>query len=219
MNVAGQNDPTIFDALVAFQSEMPTVTRETEGQAGQRKYKYADLTAIVKEATPLLTKNGLAFVCQPRRTDDGTYETVGVLVHTSGGTIEGSLPIFGRTPQEIGSSLTYNRRYLLGNLTGIVTDEDDDVAAANARPQQTRRQQSPLDVAKNKVAAVWRDTHGGVFDREALRDDYQQRFGLDIDNANAVDLNAYAQVLTAPAADEAFERALGAQPATEQEQA
>ena len=54
--------------------------------------------------------------------------------------VQGRWPINGRTPQEIGSAITYARRYLLGCLTGVVTDDDDDghIAARNQHQQQQR---------------------------------------------------------------------------------
>lgn len=208
---AAQQDD-IYTALVEFQKEMPTVQREATGQARGGKYKYADLTSIVKEVTPILTKHGLSFTCRPRRCDDGTYETVGVIMHTTGQYIEGALPVFGHSPQEVGSSLTYNRRYLLGNLTGIVTDEDDDGAAAQARPTQMASQTSPLNRAKEKVATAWRDTHGGEFDADAMRDDYASRYQRDIGDANVKDLEEYTKALLSASAEAAFGRALGAEP-------
>lgn len=132
----------IAKALAAFQAEMPTVAKSNTANVptkagGSYSYTYADLADVSAAATPLLAKNGLSFACLPRRCDDGSYELAGTLLHTSGESLEGSLPVFGRTAQEIGSALTYGRRYLLGCMTGIVTDADDDGAASQgAAPTQ-----------------------------------------------------------------------------------
>jgi hypothetical protein len=117
-------------ALIAFQAEMPVVGKNQTAtvpmkQGGSYSYTYADLADVTAAATPLLTRHGLAFSCCPRATERG-YELVGVLLHVSGTRIEGALPLHGNTAQDIGSSLTYMRRYLLGCMTGIVTDNDDD---------------------------------------------------------------------------------------------
>jgi hypothetical protein len=55
-------------------------------------------------------------------------------LHTSGQWIasEHPLPLSGR-PQEIGSALTYARRYSLSALIGIAADEDDDANAAQKK--------------------------------------------------------------------------------------
>ena len=144
-------------ALAAFQAEAPSVAKDKEAKVptksgGQYSYKYADLADIAQAAYPLLAKHGLSFSCCPRTGERG-LELQGLLLHTSGESLEGVLPLFGGTPQELGSALTYMRRYLLGALTGIVTDADDDGALAQHRAarqepagwesRQTRTQGQP----------------------------------------------------------------------------
>ena len=118
-------------ALAAFQAEMPSVPKTKTANAGSYSYKYADLADVSAAAMPLLTAHGLAFSCGARVTEQGGYELVGYLLHSSGEKVEGALPIQGRSAQELGSSITYMRRYLFGMLTGIVTDDDDDGRAAS----------------------------------------------------------------------------------------
>lgn len=126
----------VWTALLAFQAEAPRVNKgntavvKTTG-GGEYRYTYADLADVVDAAQPILTRLGLVFTCQPRLTAAGGYELAGRIVHASSGTdVEGCLPLFGRDAQSIGSGITYARRYLLGCLTGLVTD--DDVDARNA---------------------------------------------------------------------------------------
>lgn len=140
--------PDLAAALVSFQARMPTVAKAQRAQVptkagGSYSYTYAGLPDVVAAVTPLLTDCGLAFTVQPHRGEDGTYEVVGVLLHTSGQSIAAALPLFGRQAQEIGSSLTYARRYLLGCLTGVVTDDDDD--GTLAQQSQRRVEQTAED--------------------------------------------------------------------------
>ena len=90
------------------------------------KSRYADLAAIFTAARKPLSANGLAIV---QTIGDGVLHTR--LLHTSGQWIasEHPLPMSGR-PQEIGSALTYARRYSLSALIGIAADEDDDANGA-----------------------------------------------------------------------------------------
>jgi len=90
------------------------------------KSKYADLAAIFDAARKPLSANGLAIV---QTIGDSVLHTR--LLHTSGQWIasEHPLPMSGR-PQEIGSALTYARRYSLSALIGIAADEDDDATGA-----------------------------------------------------------------------------------------
>jgi hypothetical protein len=124
----------IAAALAGFQAEMPVIPNtevariETQSGGGYG-YRYASLGTMMPIVAPLLAKHGLAFTCMPTKTEGGPM-LVGVLLHSSGESLQGELPITGRSPQEIGSSLTYGRRYLLCCLTGIVTDDDDDGSLA-----------------------------------------------------------------------------------------
>lgn len=134
----------LCEALAAFQAEMPTVPKTKTAKVkmksgGEFSYSYADLADVTDAAMPLLAKHGLAFTSLPRQTDRG-YELCGELMHTSGETKEGALPLSGQTPQEMGSSITYMRRYLLGCMTGIVTDDDDDGRVASEPPARERPQ-------------------------------------------------------------------------------
>lgn len=128
----------IAHALVAFQSEMKTVGKDKVNP--HFKSRYADISSITEDIMPILTKHGLAFSCQPRSADNG-YEILGVLLHESGETLKGALPLFGNDAQKIGSSITYARRYLLCALTGVVTgDEDDDGNMATTTNERVQRQ-------------------------------------------------------------------------------
>lgn len=123
-------------ALAAFQAEMPIIPKNQKAKVptkagGSYEYTYAGLPDVSAVVMPLLTRHGLAFSVCPRVTEHGG-EVVGVLLHESGERLEASLPLFGRQAQEIGSALTYARRYLLGCMTGVVTDDDDDGSLAQA---------------------------------------------------------------------------------------
>lgn len=140
----------LSEALAAFQAEMPVVTKSKTAKVptkagGSYSYSYADLATVSEIAMPRLTAHGLSFTCAPRLTDAGHYELVGTLRHASGDAADGALPIKGGTPQELGSSITYARRYLLGAMTGIVTDDDDDGALASQQREerQQRRRGAP----------------------------------------------------------------------------
>lgn len=139
--------PNLATALAAFQAEMPKVSKNKEANVptksgGSYKYSYADLADVSEAAMPLLAKHGLSFTCLPDENDRG-FILKGRLMHTSGGVLKANLPLRGNTSQELGSSLTYMRRYLLGAMTGIVTDDDEDGTASNTaeRTQPARSRQ------------------------------------------------------------------------------
>lgn len=130
----------IAQALAALQAEMPVVPKGQRAtvptkSGGNYTYTYASLHDVTRVMYPLLAKHGLAFTCAPQVRADGTGTIDGVLLHSSGERLQSSIPLFGRTAQEIGSSLTYARRYLLGCLTGVVTDDDEDGTLAEQAAQ------------------------------------------------------------------------------------
>ena len=151
-------------ALAAFQAEMPTVHKGKKANVGQYSYAYADLADIVKSVAPLLASHGLAYAGSARHIEGGRYEVVGILSHASGETREGALPIQGGSPQQMGSAITYMRRYLFGLLTGIVTDDDDDgQAASRPAPQQQRQQPRPPAAQADTGEAITTKTRGALF--------------------------------------------------------
>lgn len=141
---AHEEHPGLFAALAAFQQDMPVVVKADKARVETKSgpaysYTYATLADVVRVTAPLLGRHGLAFTCHPARTESGALELVGTLTHETGGTVAGVFPLFGSTPQQLGSAITYGRRYLFGCLTGVVTDDDDDAAAAQqAPPTQVR---------------------------------------------------------------------------------
>lgn len=123
------------------------------------KSKYADLAAVLDAARKPLSENGLA-VTQATEIRDGALVLVTTLHHTSGEWIasEFPLPASGR-PQEMGSALTYARRYCLTALICNAADEDDDANAAEAAKQKIV---APTAVAPQKVEPPIDPTTGEV---------------------------------------------------------
>lgn len=91
------------------------------------KSNYATLDSVLDSLKKPLSDNGLS-VCQIP-TGGGL---VTVLLHSSGQWVAGCLPLHAEkeTPQAFGSAITYARRYALGAITGLATEEDDDGEAA-----------------------------------------------------------------------------------------
>ena len=93
-------------------------------------FQYADLAASISAAAPELQKNGLAVI----QTIHGQV-LVTTLAHSSGEFVTSQLPLHQGTLssnafQQIGSMITYLKRYAYCAILGIVADEDDDANAA-----------------------------------------------------------------------------------------
>lgn len=107
------------------------------------KNKYADLSSVRDAIQGPLAKNGLAYTQVIEIRESGMV-LVTALWHTSGQWISSEylLPETAR-PQEMGSALTYARRYSLSAMVGIATDEDDDAEGAEAAKQQVHAPVKP----------------------------------------------------------------------------
>jgi hypothetical protein len=127
---------SLIGALAKVQAEIPEVEKKRVGRVRSEKanyeYRYADLSEVSAAILPLLGKHGLAWLTQPMMTDHG-FVLRYTLMHSSGEQISGEYPLPDPSrvgPQQVGSALTYARRYCLCAVTGVAPGEDDDDAAA-----------------------------------------------------------------------------------------
>lgn len=110
------------------------------------KSKYADLSAVLDAVRPALTKHGLS-VTQTTKLCDGQLVLTTTLHHLSGESIASEYPLPIGKPQEMGSALTYARRYCLSAICCIAADDDDDATAAESAGQKAVKP-SPVRPAK-----------------------------------------------------------------------
>lgn len=138
----------LAEALSNFQGSVKqpklnkSVTVKTNG-GGSYKFQYADLGACISAAAPELQKNGLAVF----QTIQGQV-LVTTLAHSSGEFVTSQLPLhqgtlFSNAFQQIGSMITYLKRYAYCAILGIVADDDDDANAACANEYQYQTKEKP----------------------------------------------------------------------------
>lgn len=148
---------TLNAALAAVQSELPSVRKDQKAtvwsQKGSYTYNYADLADVSAAVLPLLSEHGLSWTTFPTLSE-GRFVLRYELRHTSGEFESGvyPLPEPGR-PQEMGSAITYARRYALCAVTGVAPEEDDDNAAA---AEQSASQRESKQAAQKKLKhQIW----------------------------------------------------------------
>lgn len=104
------------------------------------KSKYADLPALWEVSRKVLSDNGLALLQLPRHVPEGGICIETVLTHSSGQWIADDglfVPATKQDAQGYGSAMTYARRYSMGAILGLVSDEDDDGNGAS-RPAASK---------------------------------------------------------------------------------
>lgn len=137
---------TLAEALAAFQAEVPKMSKDEHakvtgksketGERYDRSYNYAGLDQFVEIVEPVLGKHGLSITSKTTFTD-GLFMLEVSLLHESGEreTAYWPLPDPRRVgPQDLGSAMTYGKRYLGWGLTGTFPGGiDDDGAKAQQR--------------------------------------------------------------------------------------
>jgi hypothetical protein len=135
-------------ALAKAQSEVEGAKKDSANP--HFKSKYADLASVWLACREALTKNGLAIIQGPGRTENGVMSMTTQLVHASGQWVREtmSIPLQKQDAQGYGSATTYARRYALAAFVGVSPEDDDGNAASH--PQQRH------DVAprQNNVAPI-----------------------------------------------------------------
>jgi hypothetical protein len=141
---------TLFGALVRLQAQMPHIgkgktAKVVTKEKGTYTYDYANLATIQAALKPLMPPLGLGFTAKPTIVirENGERE----FVHAPSGESDGgeyTLPDPARTtPQQLGSAITYARRYCLCAITGVAPDDDDDDGRAAATAARTARGKPP----------------------------------------------------------------------------
>lgn len=126
-------------------NEVPNFVTDETAQAGNRTYKYLNLATILKTIKPVFEKHGLAFNQRvtfsnkgEARQVIGTVETI--IFDSEEQMVACSYPFFVTgDPQQVGSAITYARRYSLYAVLGIFPDKDDDGAYAKQRYETADR--------------------------------------------------------------------------------
>lgn len=145
----------ISDALAKAQAAIsnPTKNREVtvKSDKGSYKFKYATFDAILDAVRAPLTANGIWFI---QCVDGGDMVTR--LVHSSGEWLESKVPMaeVRGGPQQLGSALTYMKRYGLCAALGIAADEDDDGNAAEGNGVEFKSRNEKAPPQKNAATVA-----------------------------------------------------------------
>jgi hypothetical protein len=185
---------TLHEDVVAALGALSEIVAKDEADAGQYKYKYAALSTIMSTIRPVLAAHRLA-VSQLVSSADGDLLVGTQLVHSSGERYQSGLLVVRQPaqPQQLGSMISYLRRYQLVALLGLAIEDDDASSAAaaqrpperKARPSAARSELS--DTQRRKIMALFGELGMSGTDR---RDDRltltAEIIGRDIETTNDV---------------------------------
>ena len=124
----------LFNAVSNFQVDCPKISKDSNNpffSDAKRKVNYASLPHILTVITPILKKNGL-LILQPVMNNC----VVTKLIHIeTGQTLESVYDIVCKdstNAQQIGSGVSYARRYSITSILNLNIDDDDDGNSATA---------------------------------------------------------------------------------------
>lgn len=192
-------------ALVAFQAAAPVIPKNRTAKIPTKSgpgysYKYADLSDMLAAIRQPLRDNGLAVTQMLCAASPGCMAIRTTIWHESG---ESTTDCFefgaaGKSPQEIGSLVTYMRRYALGSALSLATDEDDDGnAATHAEPRKAKPKaaEPPEDPVATAKAELWALAQGKGLTADELAAMFANDHGTDIRTADADTIRAFAKGL------------------------
>lgn len=163
MNRSDQID-ALAAALCKAQAATPAVPKRGHGQVGQQRTTYVTFDDLVDTVKAPLADNGLAFT---QMLDEGPALTT-MLIHSSGQWIAASTPIEAMEPnkgtnamQAYGSTLTYLKRYALGAMLGVASDDDDDGSAAKAVPVRKAAPAPQTQSTPDEPPDAWDEEEAG----------------------------------------------------------
>jgi hypothetical protein len=130
----------IAAALARAQARFTTITKDRTANAGKYGYSYADIADVLASVRPVLAAEGIAIVQPVEVTDNGMVLVTRLLCGSEAIESRMALPIEGEAPQQVGSLMTYYRRYALCALVGVAPEnEDDDGQAAQQSVRHDQR--------------------------------------------------------------------------------
>lgn len=134
----------LVPALIAARAEIPTVKKDQQNP--HFKSKYVNLAGIHEAYAGPLKDNGLCLFQSTRWIDGGLWLNT-TMYHTSGEWVAFDYPVFANygKPQELGSAITYSRRYSLMTILDIATEDDDGETASGRGPQRQQQPQGRRD--------------------------------------------------------------------------
>lgn len=147
--------PGIHASFTRALMEMPDLLTDSSNPHFQSKY--VSLPKLLATVRPVLAKHGLA-ISQRIQAEDTRLilQTVVHYEHDREILVVASYPVpLQGNPQQVGSAITYARRYSLMAALGIMGDPDDDGNLAASQPQQASQAVKPGKLTPGQASSLW----------------------------------------------------------------
>lgn len=147
-----------YKAIADLQNDITKITKNTDNP--YYKSKYSDLSAIYEEIKPKIKEHGFLLL---QRVVGNVLKTE--LIHIeSGKKVESEMDLLTAKPdmQQLGSAITYARRYSILSILNIETEDDDgNVAAGKTKSFDELETYEDFDNAikscksEKQISALW----------------------------------------------------------------
>lgn len=115
-----ENKVELYKKLLAAKKEMTAITKDSKNPFF--KSSYFDVNKLLSEVEPVLQQNGLLLM-QPILENKVISS---IIDPETGESIYSAIELQSlKNPQELGSAITYYRRYTLQSLLGLQAEDDD----------------------------------------------------------------------------------------------
>jgi hypothetical protein len=147
MNTQSEQINELMAALAKAQGQLKPAVKDSSNP--HFKSRYADLASVWEACREPLSANGLA-VTQTVISQEDSQFLVTTLGHVSGQWMKSfmKLPLQRPGPQELGSCLSYCRRYSLASMVGVFQDDDD---GEKAQVSYRNLTQSQVDDIRDEI--------------------------------------------------------------------
>lgn len=172
--------PSIHAAFTRALMEMPDLL--TDSSNPHFRSKYVSLPKLLAAVRPVLARHRLA-ISQRIQAEDThlLLQTVVHYEHDREILVVSTYPIpLQGNPQQVGSAITYARRYSLMAALGIMGDPDDDGNLAASQLQQTPRAVKPGKLTPAQASSLWEAAKNRGLTQQQLLEAASQVTGQEI---------------------------------------
>jgi len=134
-NLSSTDLGELAPAWAAAQAEMPVVSLDKQVSFKNVNFEYASLSNIIHATKGILAKHGISILQFPSVVD-GFVQVESMILHKSGQFLKSLVSAKvakADDPKEIGSMITYLRRYAYGSIIGIALDGDYDATTISEK--------------------------------------------------------------------------------------